>query len=161
MKSSAPDNGTATVVCDGGMIESLAPPAFIDHSANPVVVLRPAPKSHAGPHPGDPAQAQGGNATRRERRRARRGVRGRTAASDSEATPAWERAYYNLRTLILSGRIAPDQRLGRAPGQRVRNQPDTYPGGPSQTRIGRVDHAAFEAGVRCLPRLAERDGGTR
>jgi len=45
------------------------------------------------------------------RPRVRRGVRGRTGASDPKACPVRERAYNHLRTLILSGRIAPGQRL--------------------------------------------------
>jgi DNA-binding GntR family transcriptional regulator len=111
MESSGPDNGTAAATRDSGMTEPHPPSVFLGQFAVERVPFLPASKSTAAPHPGDPPRAQARDATRRAQPGARRGVRGGTEASDLQATPLREGAYNHLRTLILSGRIAPGQRL--------------------------------------------------
>lgn len=111
MESSGPDNGSATVVREGGMTEPHAPPTFMGHSSDPAAAFLPAPNSPADPHPGDLPRAQAGRARRRARCRPRREAREQSGPSGEQAIPAREYAYLHLKTLILSDRFAPGQRL--------------------------------------------------
>lgn len=99
MDSSAFDSGTATAVRTDGASRQHALPAFPPRVADPVAGFRPAPSPEAQAAPP------------RVRRRPRQGRWEAVGSSGRDVTLAREYAYLRLKTLVLSGRFAPGQRL--------------------------------------------------
>ena len=111
MESSGPNNGTATAVRDGGATEHHAPAAFLPHVSDPVVIFLPVSTPSAAPSPRDLLQQRAECAARRARSRPHRGPWEAIGPSGQETTPIREYAYLRLKTLVLSGRFAPGERL--------------------------------------------------
>jgi DNA-binding GntR family transcriptional regulator len=99
MDSSTPHNRTATAVCESSAMERLAPSAALPQASEPLVTFLQAETPEAE------------LARPRDRRPARPGQRAPIAPSRHDATRVREYAYRRLKTLVLSGRFPPGQRL--------------------------------------------------
>jgi DNA-binding GntR family transcriptional regulator len=108
MESLEPSNVNA--LRDGGVTEPQGAPAVLAAPSDPLLASRPTPKSKAAPDAGHLPWKHAGAATQRPRR-LHRTARTGAEASGPRAIPVRERAYSRLRALVLSGRIAPGQRL--------------------------------------------------
>ena len=106
MESPVSSSGAATAGREGTATAHRAPAAVSPHMSAPVVLGVPAPAPRVPRSAGDPLQPHAESAPR-----PRRGAWEALGPSRRETTPVRAYAYQCLKSLVLSGRFAPGERL--------------------------------------------------